>query len=652
MASTFALSRPAAGPQAAPLAARTRPAYRADIDGLRAFAVLAVILTHAGVPGFSGGFVGVDVFFVISGYLISRDLLRRVADGQLSLLGFYGRRLRRTLPALFVTCVATLAAAAFVLMPGDLDEMARSLIGVVLLAPNVVFLAQTGYFDQAAVAKPLLHTWSLGVEEQFYLVAPFLAVAFARLRQRRRLVGALFFAGALGFSIVLQAVAPDAAFYLMPARVFEFLIGAAVAEAAVAPVRAAWAAELVAGLGLAGLVASVAIFSAGLPHPGWPTLLPCLSTAALIHVGLNRTTLAGRLLAMRAPAFLGLISYSLYLWHWPILVIARYHDLPQTPPWLAGEAVLLVALSWASWRFIEQPFRAAGSPWRQRAALILPAAAAGLVAAAVAMVALNGLPGRFPPDVASVAGYYAYRDGKPFREGRCFITSQNSLGDFDRGTCLALAPDKPNVLLLGDSHAAHLWTGLRDAWPGINFLQATASGCKPLLGATGARRCTALMGDMLERFIPEHRLDAVVIAGLWDEADIAPLMTTLEALVPAAPDLVVFGPMPRYDQPVATLLAKGLRDHDLAAVPRHRLAGTAGLDARMRAAVSPVARYVSPYAALCPADGACRLFASAGVPMQFDYHHLTAAGAAAMMATIKEGAPDLFAPFQRSTSSR
>ena len=632
-------------------AAPPRARYRADIDGLRALAVAAVILTHAGVGGFRGGFVGVDVFFVISGYLIHRDLLRRLAEGRLSFAGFYGRRLRRTLPALFVTCAATLVAATLVLMPGDLDEMARSLVGAVLLVPNIVFLTQTGYFDQAAAAKPLLHTWSLGVEEQFYLFAPLLALTLVRLRPPwRKTVFLVLIVAALGFTIALQAAAPSAAFYLMPARAFELMIGVALAEPLVPPVRAPWVAEAAAALGLAGLATSIAVFSDALPHPGWPTLLPCLSGAAIIHVGRDRATFVGRVLGLRVPAFLGLISYSLYLWHWPILVLARYADLPQSAAWLVGEAILLLALSVASWRFVEQPFRRAGSPWQRRAPVLIPVAGAALVAGSVAIVAMQGLPRRFPPDVASVAAYYDYRDQKPFREGQCFITSKDTLADFDRGTCLAMAADKPNVLLLGDSHAAHLWTGLRDTWPGVNFLQATASGCKPVLGTTGASRCTTLMDDMLKRFVPTHRLDAVAIGGLWDVADIQPLVRTVAALRPFAGQVVVFGPMPRYDQPLATLLAKGLEHGDLAGVRRHLVPGTADLDARMRAALAPVARYVSTYEAMCTA-GSCRLFVSAGIPMQFDYHHLTVPGAAAMMARIRQDNAGLFVP-QRSTSNR
>lgn len=627
---------------AAVSAARPAARYRPDIDGLRAIAVLAVVLTHADVAGFSGGFLGVDIFFVISGYLIHRDLVARVAQGRFSLAGFYGRRMRRTLPALYLVAAATLIGALVVLMPGDLDEMVRSLIGAVLLVPNIVFLTQTGYFDQDAVAKPLLHTWSLGVEEQFYLLAPLLPFALARLsanKRRAALIGGE--AAALAVCVSIRMISPDAAFYLMPSRIFEFLIGAILAEGLCPAVPRA-AGGFVAAAALAALALSITAFSPGTPHPGAMTLIPCLATAAIIHIGTTQRTWIGTALGLRGPAFVGLISYSLYLWHWPLIAFARYVDWPLTLGHLLLGAVLLLCLSVLSWRYVERPFRDPASAWRRRAPLVVPASAGVLVAVCLAIIALGGLPGRFPGEVASVSAYFSYRDQKPFREGLCFITSKNRLSDYDRAACLGMAPDKPNVLLIGDSHAAHLWTGLRDTWPSLHFLQATASGCKPVLGTEGATRCTAMMRDMFDRFIPTHHFDAIAIGALWEDEDVAPLVRTIAALKSHADRIVVFGPMPRYDEPLATLLAKALLHGDMASLPRHLRPTTRALDARMRAAVAPVATYVSTYSAMCP-NGSCRLFAAPGVPMQFDGHHLTPAGGDVMMATIRAEDGPIFA---------
>ena len=609
--------------------------YRPDIDGLRALAVLAVVFTHARVVGFSGGFIGVDVFFVISGFLIFRNLDHARQAGTFSFWGFYGRRLRRTLPALYLVAAVTLAVGLFVLMPGDLDALAWSLVAILLFVPNILFLTQTGYFDHAAMSKPLLHTWSLGVEEQFYALAPLLPLALSRLgRSARAIVLLSLFAASLIFCAVLQRTAPAAAFYLMPTRLWEFLAGCLVAEQVFPTIRSRWLAEAEAGIALFVLLASIGLFNRATPHPGLLTALPCLAAAALIHIGGTKTTFVGRLLSHRVPVGVGLISYSLYLWHWPLLVFMRYAEVPETLAVQLAAGVLLFGLSVLSWRFIETPFRTQGSPWRKAARLLLPATALTLTAASVAVSFGQGLPERFPATIASVARFYDYRDLKPYREGQCFITSQNSLRDYDRAICLRIDPKRRNVLLLGDSHAAHLWTALRDGWPGTNFLQATASGCMPLLGTTGAHRCTAMMADMLRHFLPAHRLDGVILSGYWEPSEIASLKATIAYLKPLVGQVTIFGPIIRYDEPLATLLAKSMLHGDIGDVKAHEVEDIAALDVKMRTAIAPLATYVSIYQAMCP-GGICRLFAASGVPMQFDYHHLTRQGAAVLMRDIR-----------------
>ncbi len=654
---------PATAPAGGTVAARAR-GYRPDVDGLRAVAVTAVILTHLHLPGFGGGFVGVDVFFVISGFLIVRELFAggRAGAGYadtMSVLGFYGRRARRTLPALFFVSAVSLGVATLTLMPGDLDDMARSLIGTVLLVPNILFATQVGYFDQAAAAKPLLHCWSLGVEAQFYLVAPLLLLAIRRAGFDHR-AGLLAIAGvSLGACLLVRAWSPDAAFFLMPTRLFEFLVGGLLAGGLLAPIKRRWIAEATAGAAAVTLAACVTAFSKATPAPGLASLLPCLAAAAIIHAGgtpihaggtpihaggtRNRgerawQTLVGAALGARPVAFIGTISYSLYLWHWPMIVFARDAELTMSPVTMAAGAVLLLAVSVLTWRFVEQPFRRPSSPLRRHAGRLVPAAGLLLSAGCCLVVAGNGLPGRFSAPIAAVASTYSAGSRAPYREGRCFITSKEGIGAFDRAACLAVRADAPNVLLLGDSHAAHLWPGFRDVWPALNLLQATASGCKPVLGASGAGRCTALMRDMLEGFIPAHHLDAIVIAALWDEADIPALRATLNAVRPYAARVIVFGPVPRYDQPAASLIARSMLRGELSRVPAHQLPGVRPLDALMRAAVAPLAAYVSPYRTICP-DDRCRLLAADGVPLQFDYHHLTREGSDWLVAALRRDDP-------------
>ncbi len=615
--------------------------HRPDIDGLRALAVAAVILTHLQVHGFHGGFLGVDVFFVISGYLIFREILARVDDGTLSIAAFYARRMRRTVPALLVVMSVSLAVATTVLMPGELDDMARSLLGAVLFVSNIVFATQNGYFDQASAVKPLLHTWSLGVEAQFYLVAPVLALMLARLpRPGRRAALLMLGTASLAGCIALRRVSADAAFFAMPTRLFEFIVGGLAAEGLIAPIRRAWVAEATAATALATLAAVIALTSPATPLPGLLSLVPCVATAAIIHAGASHATLVGKASGVRAIAFLGTISYSLYLWHWPIIVLAQRAGLPFTPSTVVACGLLLFALSALTWRTVEQPFREPSSPLRKHASLLLPACGGSLCAVCALVLAGNGWPGRFPSTVASVASHYSDASRAPYREGRCFMTSKDRLASFDRSACLGLAADRPNVLLLGDSHAAHLWSGFREAWPDVNVLQATASGCKPRSDATGPPRCTELMRDMLDHFIPAHHLDAVVVAALWEADDVATLRRTVAALRPYTDRVIVFGPVPRYDQPASTLLARAMLHGALAGAASHLMAGVKPLDAAMREALTPLATYVSPYAILCPRDQ-CRMLATPGVPMQFDYHHFTREGAAWLMTTLRQQNPSL-----------
>jgi peptidoglycan/LPS O-acetylase OafA/YrhL len=622
--------RPAAAPTAS---ATTR--YRPEIDGLRALAVVAVILTHLRVPGFSGGFLGVDVFFVVSGYLIHGDLVARAGRGTFSATGFYGRRLRRTLPALFVVLAASLMAATALLLPGDFTQAARGLIAAALLVPNLLFLTQSGYFDHPATLNPLLHTWSLGVEAQFYLlwsIAPRLPGFLDPTRRVVALIGLAALSLVLG--VGLLAANPTAAFFLMPTRLWEFAAGCLLAERALPAIATRWRRELLAAGGLVVLLACMALFSSATPHPSPLTLAPCLATAALIQAMGSGETLVGALARSRAPVFLGLISYSLYLWHWPLIVFARDAGIAFKPAALAIGGAALLVVSTLSYVYVETPFRRAGSTWRSRALPVLGAGAVALCAAGLCVLAARGLPGRVPADVAAIADFYDYAEVAPYREGTCFITSRERAADFEPGTCLTLDSHAKNVLLIGDSHAAHLWRGLRDTWPGVNFLQATASGCKPLTHPVGAARCMTLMRAVLTRFLARNHVDAVILAALWEPDDLAALRDTIAYLKPLTDTVDVIGPMPRYDEPVSRLLAESLMRHDDAMLAAHRLASVPALDARMADEIGPIAHYVSAYRAMCP-DDRCLELAAPGVPMQFDYHHLTKQGADRLMAILR-----------------
>lgn len=336
--------------------------YRGDIDGLRALAVLPVVFYHLGL-GFPGGFVGVDVFFVISGYLISGILLRDIQAGQFSLLEFYDRRVRRILPAFFAMVVAVLVAGWFLMWPSAFDSLGRHLYYVCAFASNHWLAGfDGGYFGPTTEQLPLLHTWSLAVEEQFYFVVPLLLLALCRWQRRHLLLCVLILFGvSLGYGVYTSFYEPKSAFYLLPSRAWQLALGTLICLVAM---RASFALrpvirELICAAGLILISLSYAFISGGDVYPGWAALAPTFGAGLIILAGCGGIGMLGNLIGSRPLRFVGKISYSLYLWHWPVIVFAKLYLETETLSLFAQLTifVLSVVLSVLSWRFIEQPFR-------------------------------------------------------------------------------------------------------------------------------------------------------------------------------------------------------------------------------------------------------------------------------------------------------
>ena len=334
--------------------------YRAEIDGLRALAVLPVILFHAGFSWFSGGYVGVDVFFVISGYLITTIIIAELAEGRFSLTVFYERRARRILPALFFVMLFSTLFALLWLAPSELKDFGQGLIAVSTFWSNVLFWQQSGYFETAAELNPLLHTWSLAVEEQFYIFFPLLLLLAWRISLKFVCL-MLVVIFVLSISAAQWGVyqSPSAAFYLLPMRAWELLIGSAIALYLRfnRPLDSRLANEAISLLGLAMVVFAIVAFDQTTPFPGVYAVLPTLGTALLILCATPSTTVC-KVLSLKPLVALGLISYSAYLWHQPVLAFARYRLSADLPDFLLLALCLLaVAMAWLSWRYVEQPFR-------------------------------------------------------------------------------------------------------------------------------------------------------------------------------------------------------------------------------------------------------------------------------------------------------
>jgi peptidoglycan/LPS O-acetylase OafA/YrhL len=501
--------------------------YRADIDGLRAVAILPVVLYHAGIPGFGGGFVGVDVFFVISGFLMASLISREIARGEFSLPDFYERRIRRIFPALFATMAASTAAAWLLLMPVEFEYFARSLKAAALFTSNVQFEKESGYFDIGAQMKPLLHTWSLAVEEQFYILFPLLMMLVGRHAARRRIqIFAALLLVSLAASAWMLVRSETAAFYLLQFRAWELLLGALVALTPLPTSVSARAREGLAALGIGLIALAVFGFDDHTPFPGLAALVPCLGAALVIRFGAGGRG-AGSILRARPLVFVGLISYSLYLWHWPLIVFTR--NAAGHAPTPSQSALLILAslvVAWLSWRYIERPFRGTASRIGRRPILV---SAVAVMTAAIGMagyvIRSEGIPERLPPAAQKV--YAATRDESRFGAPPCFADSDNpgpSRSDIRSGRLCPLGAETggaPAFLVWGDSHSGAMASAIDGAarQAGVSGLFAGHSSCPPLpgvqLSTRGYTQRCADFNAAVRDLVLSHHIQQVILIAYW-----------------------------------------------------------------------------------------------------------------------------------------
>ena len=626
---------------------KSTPHYRADIDGLRGIAVLLVFAYHLGTARCRGGFVGVDVFFVISGYLIGSIILSEIAASKFSLLSFYERRIRRIFPALFVVLCASCWFAYRYFLPVESKDFAKSLLAATLSASNIFFLHQSGYFDSPAVMKPLLHTWSLAVEEQFYIFLPLFLMAIRRCSpSKKRWLIAL----AASVSFVVSAIGAfrtrEATFYLAHTRAWELLLGTLVAMDLFPRISSLWR-NVAAFSGLALIFSAGYSFNAATAFPGASALMPCVGAALIIAAGRSGPSLVGQALSFSPLVFVGMISYSLYLWHWPLIVFQGVGGLlvRGVSPKMAKVAVLAVSLVIAtlSWMFVEQPFRGRRFAISQATIFRFAAAlAAVLLALGSSILLTNGLPSRYPVEAVKVAAFLESSDPATeaqYRVGSCFLTSRDAYKQFDPSVCLRRDLHKRNYLLIGDSHAAQLWYGLSSVFREVNIMQATASGCKPSLEQNiGAdEKCLQLMHYVFCDYLPTHPVDTLLIAARWDRGDLERLPRTIATVKQQGSEVVLFGPIVQYDSALPRLLALSIKQKNPEIPADHRIAYYERLDADMArlAATQFGVRYISYYKLLCQ-QRACLEYAEQGIPLQSDYGHLTGGGSMLMATRIRD----------------
>jgi peptidoglycan/LPS O-acetylase OafA/YrhL len=446
--------------------------YRPEIDGLRALAVIPVILFHVGYTAFSGGYVGVDIFFVISGYLITSIIIGDLEKGQFSIARFYERRARRILPALFVVLVVTSVMAWFVLAQRDFLEYGRSVAAVSAFASNILFISESNYFATAAELKPLLHTWSLAVEEQFYIFFPLLLMVLWRFGWRVVLVVVLIvFAISFGLAYLGVRKMPTAAFFMLPTRAWELMIGSLCAFwlHRARPLADGRLADLLGLVGIAMIVVSVALYTPQTPFPSTYALLPC-GGAALIILFAHPTGWAGRLLSHRVPLGIGLISYSAYLWHQPLIVFWRYTTFEMSETDRVVILGLSMGLAYLSWRFIEAPFRDGRFLSRARIFRLSGAALAGLFVFGIGVSLADGVPGR-GVQLSPVALLDYDADNRTLQDRTWDRLRERSAdpgyeviaNDFDLTPWFDPADTRAKLLVVGNSFSKDAWNLLTDS---------------------------------------------------------------------------------------------------------------------------------------------------------------------------------------------
>jgi peptidoglycan/LPS O-acetylase OafA/YrhL len=488
--------------------------YRADIDGLRAVAVVAVIFYHFGVPGFSGGFVGVDVFFVVSGFLIASLIDSEIREGRFTLVHFFERRIRRIFPALVVLLLVVSILAYFELFPHTYKAFGRSITATSFLLSNVEFWREGAvYFAPPSTQKPLLHTWSLAVEEQFYLLFPALLMLLARYPRQRTIVtlqGIIL--ASLSLSIWSSSALAQAGFFLFPSRIWELLLGALIAVRAVPTVTSGKASDLLSALGVAMILWSVVFFTTDTPFPGIAALVPCVGTGLIIFAGLDDEPAVSRMLRIRPLVFFGLISYSLYLWHWPLYVFATYHlDRSLSAAESAGVIAVSIAIAACSWRYVEQPFRRPSGLASRRHVFLQAAAATSIFAiSGIAIYIWNGFPQRYSPDVQAVLAPKMDRPSTGCDSGQ---GEQTIFGL----TCKVGRLDPPATFLVwGDSHADVLVPGIARAASLIGYsgLVVVSGACPPLLDYVVGRQCRQ-RNDAMLHFIQMRQFNTVILGAHW-----------------------------------------------------------------------------------------------------------------------------------------
>lgn len=615
--------------------------YRPDIDGLRAVAITAVVAFHTFPQGFQGGFAGVDVFFVLSGYLISNVIFQNADVQAFSIADFYTRRIRRIFPALATLFVSTLAIGWFVLSPRELAQLGKHVVSGSSFISNFVLWRESGYFDNSAEFKPLLHLWSLGVEEQFYIFYPALMFFVLRRKLPRLLVLGTLTASSFALCLFLTSHSPTAAFYNPLSRIWEILLGCVIAHVVVKYSDCRNNSVLANFMAITGLIliaTAYIFFNSTTQFPGLAAVIPTCGAGLLILSG-PTNFLSRHFLSNRIAVLIGLISFPLYLWHWPLLVFLRIHNGGESSASARVIVVLLsIFLSIVTYLLIERPLRFRISP--RSAVLVLTSSVAALALCGQVLAINDGFPQRFSGEVQKLATFQPdfKTDG---RVDDCWLAPYAPPDSFS-GTCDGDISKSQRIALWGDSHAARFYPGLRTILNSdISISQFTRSACPALLDFE-FNECRASNAVVMKKF-KEIRPQTVIIFGRWNTYidskrasvfKVSMKKTIKELRGLGVTNIYVMGPAPFWSGNLPTNLFEQLNDKNKDVLPlrsNFRLTTVAqDSEELLRPIVEqiPNVTYFSVFDSLC-LNGKCLVTVDGTVDglTTWDYGHLTTPGA-------------------------
>jgi len=614
--------------------------FRWDIQGLRAIAVLFVVVFHINPNLLPGGYLGVDIFFVISGYLILGFIWRDLNQKNFQLTRFYSKRFYRLAPALLVMVFVTSVVGYFILLPNEGVTYVESLFSTLFYFSNFYFYSQSDYFNTAMEFAPLLHTWSLSVEEQFYILFPFILLFIFKIK-KESILYILSMIGVLSLILSQLSIYYDQnsfAFFASPTRFFQFIIGGLIAIGLEKNIFTKTVNDILGFIGLGIISITVFLFTPHTAMPGINALWPSLGVALVLYSGVNAKYTTS-LLSNTLFKYIGNASYSIYLWHWPLIV---FYKLKISPILSGREEISLflisIILGYLSWKFIEENLR---KGYLQKFNVFVVHIALNVILGVVVYFIFTVFQVKTTQYKENINKYMHHDVASQFRAGTCFLTStENSIKFYQKDECISWDKDKKNYLLIGDSHAAHYYSAMASLLKKNETLsQVTSSACLPIFPFKwGAKKCIDLHRWALNSLIKEKHFDVIIlsIANLNRTTNLE-IKQTISHMLKYTNKVVILGPSMKYKQSLLRLLVELPEGHDSSMIYKNTsdYEYTLNIDNTMKNFLQmDRLEYISTLKVLCKDEEGCRTLTPRGVPMYFDRDHFTEDGARFMLKQV------------------